>query len=277
MERKEYTGYRDDGVATMGVRVTFDSLAPMPESTPSNYGGYWPPRDRKGQWVAGLDYSALADDLVGESNYHVAVDILSELPECDALELGTFGDKVHHADDGPCWEEQRYSSWAYAHYDRIWFRVDCPNVGPVALEIADALEDYPLLDEQDHSEREHAEIVELVEEWPAHWQSAILDAAYGTGTDHDGIWSLVDRLNSVLRQWDPEENGPENVDAAIAHVFDNEPLPRIIVRGDLEDLLADLERATFNGDDGTLEAIRGLREIINPEQIVFHGTILQSA
>lgn len=199
-----------------GSESEHDSHPGLPEQSPPDYGGYWPPRDRQGYWLQMFTYSDLADDNLGAANYASAIETLEALGECPL---------TRHRDDGPCWEEQRFGSWAYRHYDTIWMRVDCPTVGPVALEFSRALIDYPVLDEDKLSELELEQVASELS-WLEDWeQEYALSAIYGTGSDHDRCLSLADSIAYESRQWDDHMRGPFNIRAVVEHVIDGQPLP----------------------------------------------------
>lgn len=135
-----------------------------------------------------------SDDLIAQSN---TATILRDLGEAYARFPGAV-------------ESAGFGHWTYSHFDTIKVRVLYSNgeIHPAfadAVAIALALEDYPLWDEEDHSERETEE-----------WNRAILEAIDYASRDADEPWSDIkrERVQDLLWEtcpgyydlsWIPEE------------------------------------------------------------------------
>lgn len=167
MSTIDYVGLTEDALASSdSSRRNELALAPSPYPT----------------HVYIHSYSPLADDLIGESNHHVILEAL--------LPLGEESSSTLEDDEEADVTVIRVRSWAYAYYDCIAVRVfkehpdgmtsedaqygsrietekeftenDLTPAWKKAIELLSALEQHPILDEFDHSEREHEEVARYV-------------------------------------------------------------------------------------------------------------------
>ncbi len=136
---------------------------------------YWRDEDMWNTHTVMFAYSPLADDLLGESNYHTILAALTaEFPGDSRVEASGFG------------------HWTYAHFDAIKIRVldkrgrITPEFAMAAV-YARALQDYPLFDEEDYSERESAEYDRQFTE-ELNWLSRSVEL---TDAQRQAIWEWV--------------------------------------------------------------------------------------
>lgn len=87
-------------------------------------------------------------DVLTESNWETVVAMFSEISE-----EGSADERWDVRGD---WAICRFRHWAVGWVEELAIRLDGPCL-QVAADIADALEDYPVLDDEDHSEREYAD------------------------------------------------------------------------------------------------------------------------
>jgi hypothetical protein len=127
-----------------------------------------------------MSWADRGDDILAESNFHVALAMLAATVAQD--ESGASEERGDDFYDGTS------SHWLVGSLREIWVRVyvsddwldqepDAREFTPVFIEavsIALALQDYPVLDESDHSDREHAA-----------WESNVDDAIHQAERDHD--------------------------------------------------------------------------------------------
>jgi len=114
-------------------------------------------------WSLGPVILTRDSDILTESNYHAIVKRLESFPEYEDL-----------------WAIEECSHWAVGWVKHLTFQVfdDTGNVSPIVavlIDIHNELCDYPLLDEDDFSERESDAIYENVKESARYWHHSDYD------------------------------------------------------------------------------------------------------
>lgn len=127
-----------------------------------SYDWYWVPIG------IGMHYGS---DLTAVSNFETAVRLLEEVT--------------------PFWVKYRYDSWVGPQLKTIMVRVDDAAALKVALEIRQALADYPVLDDADLSEREHEAMMSYWDESERYDVQSVMIAEHEVpeGLLRDGGWS----------------------------------------------------------------------------------------
>ena len=105
-------------------------------------------------------YAHGAGDLMDESNYQAIQGMM------EGLDADTSVDD-HDPDD---WFEGTVGHWTYSSFTVFYVRPYAENgeptpAGLLAYKISEELADYPILDEDDYSEREWKQFEEEIEEW----------------------------------------------------------------------------------------------------------------
>ena len=109
-------------------------------------------------WSLGPVILTRDSDILTESNYHAIVKRLESFPEYEDL-----------------WAIEECSHWAVGWVKHLTFQVfdDTGNVSPIVavlIDIHNELCDYPLLDEDDFSEREYDAAIENIKDACRYWQ-----------------------------------------------------------------------------------------------------------
>jgi hypothetical protein len=132
-------------------------------------------------------------------------------------------DPGYDRDDPGTWEVVRFGHWAVGWVDEIAYRI----AGPAAhliLDMAEALEDYPVLDEMALSELEYSECLEYLEsEVPAGidahdvWRW-LFDGGYDTAPDSLRWEAVSEAFDAVTEQMldAAERAANERIDAMMA-------------------------------------------------------------
>jgi len=137
--------------------------------------------------------------LVGQSNAHVIHEALAKFVESEDVSF------------------EQHSHWAVGWVDAVCIRVYDKegNITPAFKkmhELHEEMENYPLLDEEDHSEREYEAslenikcegqpVVDAPEDWPAQvysWFNAQEDYEATESVDDMGAWPGREKVNKAL-------------------------------------------------------------------------------
>lgn len=134
------------------------------EQRPADYSGYWPGDD--GFVPAYIGRSAQSD-VLEESNFAAALDRLHEAAEAITDEPPSVSVYVHRA-----------SHWAAGWVESIWVAAH-PDLVARVMQLREALEQYPVLDEDDYSRREWEDLQDALKD--------ATDAAYRSLDDRYGM------------------------------------------------------------------------------------------
>lgn len=162
------------------MTLTLDELRRVSSARPTHYFGSWPGTDGFLLTLAMHRDS----DAVDKSNFEVAQTRLAEvaatLPADDEPDMGWV--TTHTA-----------SHWAVGWIEYIWV-CDTPKLAEAALDILNALEDYPVLDDMHLSELESTELAEALRDNLSYLVGGALTQA---GHDLDDL-PEADRYLSLL-------------------------------------------------------------------------------